>query len=528
MGVIEAFNRNFSISGWLPKLAIAGLIAGIGWKLAADGRAIAGNIGRSLVTYSQNSDPEGSVLETQLYNLSRLALSAPRDLGQGGAIEAFADDVVLVTRRGGFFRLNEEAEGFEPMVWAPPAPIVEEGFYTRAKDNWAVGYQDLKLRRLQNGGIEIFLSETRPDIDRNCATLVVYRATIADPSLEVALDASDWTRLWRSSPCIKRPEQSFPLQAGGEMTFEANGNVAVFVGDFGNDEFNRDAPGAEVQNDNSDYGKVISIDPQTRRERTVSKGHRNPGGITTRPNGEIWLAENAAEGGDEINRIVEGGNYGWPVRTYTTHYGMKSWPAATDERLSGHVRPAYAFVPSPAVSSMAAMTGSEFPSWKGDLILGTLKAQRIYRVHVADGDVILTEPIDLGFRVRDLTVDAQGRIYLKADNRAEVIRLGHAAADWEAKTPGLLALKSAGCLSCHAGWNKAAPGLDGVIGRKVASYPGFQYSRGLTQLGGKWTRRRLEAFLRDPQTVAPGTTMPARDLSEEEIDKLVEAMSAAE
>lgn len=527
MSVTEDSNRGIAVSGWIRKLAIVGLIAGIAWKLGTDGRSIAGNIGRPLVSYSQGPASDRSVLDTQLYNVSRATLSAPRDLGQGGAIETLSDEVVLVTRRGDFFLLNEEAGGFEAISWAPPAAIVEDGFYTRAKDNWAVGYQDLKLRRQQDGHIEIFLSETRPDPDRNCAALVIYRTTISGRSLEATLRPSDWTQLWSSSPCIKRPEQSFPLQAGGEMAFMKNGNIAVFAGDFGNDNFNRDAPGAEVQNDSSDYGKVISLNPETRQAQILSKGHRNPGGIAIRPDGEIWLAENAAEGGDEINRIVEGGNYGWPIRTFTTHYGLKSWPAETDEIPPDYVRPALALVPSPALSSMAAMSGTEFPAWKGDLILGTLKGQLIYRVHVGDGDVILAEPIDLGFRVRDLAVDSQGRIYLKADNRGEVIRLSRAASDWEAETPGLLALRSSGCLSCHAGWNQSAPGLDGVLGRKVASYPGFQYSSGLRRLEGKWTRARLEAFLRDPQTVAPGTTMPASDLSDDEINKLVDILAEA-
>ena len=505
----------------IPKLAAAAAASLLAFVAVSQHKAWAFRLGTSLVNYATGTKPVAGETDTQLYGLRETRLAAPADPGQGGAIEAFEDQVWLVTRMGDFHRL--ESKAFVPVALSPPEPVLLDGFYTRPKDKSALGYQDLKMRRLSDGNVEVLVTMTRVDPAEACVRVVLYRTLVEDLG-ERALTAAEWRETWRSDPCIASAKGSFPLQAGGEMTYRPDGQVAVFVGDFGVDYFNRSTPGVDPQARDNDYGKVLLIDPVTGADTVLSVGHRNPGGIATGPDGALWLAENAAEGGDEINLIEAGGNYGWPVKTLTTHYGQKDWPSETGAVPDNYRAPAFAFVPSPALSSMVPVSGPEFPQWEGDLAVGTLKHGSFYRVRIEDGRVILTEPIATGVRARDISIDAQGRILIKTDRTAEVLMYSRADADEADTSPELAALMQAGCTSCH-GNGGVAPGLEGVGGRRVASIDGFDYSEALTMMGGKWTEERLIAFLRDPQSMVPGSLMPAADLTEDEIRDLVDTLA---
>ncbi len=505
----------------LPKLAAAAAASVLAFVAVSEHKVWAFRFGTSLVDYATGTKPDVGEVDTQLYRMTETRLAAPADPGQGGAIEAFEDQVWIITRMGDFHRLDGEA--FVPVALSAPETVLLDGFYTRPKDKSALGYQDLKMRRLADGNVEVLVTMTRADPAEACVRVVLYR-TMIDSFDERALAAAEWREAWRSDPCIASAEGSFPLQAGGEMTYRADGQVAVFIGDFGVDSYNRSTPGVDPQAMGNDYGKVLLIDPATGSDLVLSIGHRNPGGIATAPGGALWLAENAAEGGDEINLIEAGGNYGWPVKTLTTHYGQKDWPSETGTVPDNYRAPAFAFVPSPALSSIISVSGQEFPQWDGDLIVGTLKHRSFYRVRIEDGRVMLTEPIATGVRARDLTIDAQGRILIKADRSAEVLMYSRADADDTDTSPELAALMQAGCTSCH-GNGGVAPGLEGVVGRRVASVGGFDYSEALTEISGKWTQDRLIAFLRDPQSIAPGSLMPAADLSEDDIRDLVDTLA---
>lgn len=504
------------------KLLIAALGLAVLPMALKQHKSVAHSVGEALTSYatSRVEGPE-NLVETQHYILEKTWIDAPDDFGMGGAIEAVGDEVFLVTRLGGFHVLDADATAFRTLGWAPPAPVETEGFFTRRQDKATLGYQDFEIRTLETGKTELFLTETRVNPDGPCVHVRLHRAVVEAADLAVALP--DWETVWTSNPCLPKPGAALPLQAGGEMTFLEDGRVGLFLGDFGNDEYNRRA--FTPQADGNDYGKVIAVDPETGTAEMLSKGHRNPGGLTVGLDGRIWLAENAARGGDEINEIIPGQNYGWPVETYTTNYGLKTWPVSA-ANTGGFARPAFAFVPSPALSSMEVMQGSDFERWSGDLILGTLKDLSLFRVHVDEGDVVLTERIETGIRARDLTIGASGEIYVKADRRPAVLRIAPQDGAAPASTASILAQRSAGCLACHSGWSAVAPNLDGIVGRKVASYPGFDYSNGLKSVEGRWTKARLEAFLKDPESIAPGTLMPAVDMTDDEVDALIEALAA--
>lgn len=464
-----------------------------------------------------------SRIPSTLYDIAVEKIPAPMDKGEGGAIATLEDDVLLITRLGAFFRLAPGDTAFRPIALTSPNEVIQSDiFYRRPKDFASLGYKDLILR-VTADEIEITVSEARIDRDNVCVGLVVSQASLHRDAVVTTSDPN-WREVWRSQPCIRSAGGSFPFQSGGDMAFMADGRLAIFVGDFGVDGHNRKTDGVDPQANDNDYGKIIAIETKTGAAEILSRGHRNPGGLAIGPDGALWQSEHGAQGGDEINRIVPGRNYGWPLETYGVHYGTRDWPL--DETIGDHdrfERPIYAFVPSMAMSSLARMSGQEFPLWGDDLILGTLKYQRLMRLHIRESRVIFAEPLPLGARVRDLTIDPRGAIYVKDDVRPFVYRLTNGGGSAPvAGTPQAM-FAAAGCTACHDG-SPAAPSLENLMGRDIASDKSYSYSAALKGADGVWTRDALRAFISDPQAFAPGVAMPTPDLTEAQIDELVASL----
>jgi cytochrome c2 len=235
----------------------------------------------------------------------------------------------------------------------------------------------------------------------------------------------------------------------------------------------------------------------------VSKGHRNQQGLTVDPSGRVWSTEHGPRGGDELNLILDSANYGWPLRTVGTEYGLREWPLLEASNPE-FAEPTLAWVPSIGVSSVVASDGSLLSAWNGDLLIGSLRARTLFRVRLEGDRPVYTEPIYLGYELRDLAVLPDGRILAWTDERV-LIELSPETGQTEA------AALASGCASCHT-FGQGQPGGIGpnlfqMIGRRVAAMPGYPYSDALEQLGGRWTPARLDAFLADPTGFAPGTTM---------------------
>lgn len=154
-----------------------------------------------------------------------------------------------------------------------------------------------------------------------------------------------------------------------------------------------------------------------------SYGHRNPQGAAMRPGTDVlWLNEHGPQGGDEINRVVAGGNYGWPVVSYGCEYGD---PVGDDCRIGGgthapqYVEPVSYWVPvSIAPAGMIFYTGSGFPQWNGHIFMGALAGEALWRVELdGDREVAREEMFEeLGERIRDVEQGPDGWIYLLTDS----------------------------------------------------------------------------------------------------------------
>ena len=159
----------------------------------------------------------------------------------------------------------------------------------------------------------------------------------------------------------------------------------------------------------------------------VSKGHRNAQGLAVTTSNKLFSVEHGPQGGDEINLIQDGGNYGWPHATYGTRYGTYdyTWPSYAIDDLE-LVEPFYSFVPSVATSAIQQINGFN-DRWNGDLLVGSLKAQSIYRIKFNNQRVVFNEPIYIGHRIRDIALldhkialltDDSFLIFIEVDQRS--------------------------------------------------------------------------------------------------------------
>jgi glucose/arabinose dehydrogenase len=149
-----------------------------------------------------------------------------------------------------------------------------------------------------------------------------------------------------------------------------------------------------------------------------SYGHRNPQGLFIHPEtGELWSHEHGPRGGDELNRIVLGGNYGWPVVSFGFEYQGGPIGMGVVSR-EGMETPVWVYVPSIGPSDLVIYAGEAFPAWRGSFLIGAMAYTHLNRLVLRDGQVVLEERIGSGTlgRVRAIAVDAAGLVYLGNDS----------------------------------------------------------------------------------------------------------------
>jgi cytochrome c2 len=352
----------------------------------------------------------------------------------------------------------------------------------------------------------------------------------------------DWEVVYRTRPCL--PLKSTPklalegLMAGGRMVYVGGHRIVLGSGDYHWDGLY--APDALAQKDEADYGKILEIDLRAKSARTVAKGVRNVQGVTLDRLGQIWTVEHGVRGGDELNRLVDGANYGWPEVTLGTRYNELPWPTSGPYgRHDGFDSPVFAWLPSVATSSITLIDGFD-PAWDGDLLVATLKGSMLIRLRVEDNHVVFAEPIPIGLRIRDVHMHADGRIVLWTDAHRLIfispdtatpvsllIDTFVAGMNVDEERRQRLSSAVSACEECHsfdATESTTAPSLGKVYGYPIGSTGYANGSAALKTRRGEWNEESLMAFLSDPQAFAPGCLMPAPGLAPETISDLTEVL----
>lgn len=430
------------------------------------------------------------------------AFTAPDEV-EGGGLARLGDELLLVTGAGHFVRLVPGSEGAitaTPLGWSSPANAAEfrADAGPRAHPEW-FRVVDLLAERVGDS-VRVTVSHHQWDRAARCFTLRVSRA-MGGADLRAL---TEWRPVFDTQPClpIRADARGLPFAgtaSGGRMLRLPDG-ILLTVGDHQLDGLN--SPCAHSQDRASHYGKTVLL-PDSGTPRLFTIGHRNPQGLARDSSGRLWTTEHGPKGGDELNRLRDGANYGWPYRTLGTEYGLRSWPLQRPPS-ADFVEPAFAFVPSPGVSSIHVPGSRQFPAWKGSLLVGSLKVRELLRVQL-DGDrPVYVEELRIGYELRDVDEAPDGTLVLWTDQGAVLtIR----ASDDE-NAGASLASQCVGCHTLNEGQQGAlGPNLHGIVGRKVAAKTEFPYSDAMRALGGRWTPERLDAFLANPQGYVPGTAM---------------------
>lgn len=210
---------------------------------------------------------------------------------------------------------------------------------------------------------------------------------------------------------------------GSRISFDQSGHLYFSIGDRGNRDVNpqdltRD--GGKIYRLNLD-GSIPKdnpfVDEPNSRAAIYSYGHRNPQGMVTHPKtGEIWTHEHGPRGGDEINIIQAGKNYGWPVITYGINYSGTTITELTEKE--GLEQPLYYWLPSIAPSGMAFSSSGIYPDWEGDLFVGSLKFEYLERLEIENNKVIKREKVlDSIGRVRNVEQGPDGYLYVGVEGK---------------------------------------------------------------------------------------------------------------
>ena len=249
---------------------------------------------------------------------------------------------------------------------------------------------------------------------------------------EVIRGRLEGTRLQDVKTLFKAlPKSGSGRHFGSRLVFAPDGTLFISLGDRG------ERPAAQNLDDHrgsliriNDDGSIPEDNPfggrAGLRPEIYSYGHRNIQGMVLNPfSGDIWAHEHGPQGGDEINVIKPGTNYGWPVITYGVNYGIGT-KIGEGTHQTGMAQPIQKWIPSIAPSGMAFYTGDQFPNWKGDLFVGSLKFELLVSLEL-EGDRIVGEERMLQGeygRIRDVVQGPDGYLYLLTDEeKGRLLRL---------------------------------------------------------------------------------------------------------
>jgi glucose/arabinose dehydrogenase len=324
---------------------------------------------------------------------------------------------MLVTERPGTLRIIRNGQLLpDPVPGVPAVRAISQG-----------GLQDVVLHPNFASNRIIYLSYAKPrGPDGAEGTTALSRARFENDRLvdvEEIFEAKAWANT--------------PGHFGARIAFDREGHLFMSIGDRMAGLLQGPMGGPELVNHpaqqlSSHQGKIIRLNddgsvpddnPFVGRAGALpeiwSLGHRNPQGLALRPGtDELWSSEHGPQGGDELNHILRGANYGWPVIGYGANYVVGTEIHA-DRYHEGMEQPRAFWVPSIGISALLFYQGDKFPNWKGNAFVAGMSGNYRQLVRVSlNGDVVINrEPLLVGeYRIRDVREGPDGFVYLATDN----------------------------------------------------------------------------------------------------------------
>jgi len=318
------------------------------------------------------------------------------------AVEQLPSGRFLITEKAGRLRvINKDGSALHTITANMP-PVYFRG---------QAGLLDVALDRNFATNHRIFFCYVRI-VDADTSALSVDSAVLNEDAGTIA----NVTNIFHTAPFTNRAVS----QMGSRIVIDPkDGNLFVSVGD----RSTGDPLPLQAQATDLYLGKVIHITPDGKPApgnpalglpEFWSMGHRTPQGLAFAPDGRLWETEHGPRGGDELNLIEKGKNYGWPVIVHGINYpGTKIGDAIVEK--AGLEQPRYYWDPIIAPSALVFYEGNLFPQWKSSALVGALSGQAIFRLELSkDGKVVNEEPLlmDLNARIRDVRVFQDGAVYV--------------------------------------------------------------------------------------------------------------------
>ncbi|MEX1048021.1 MAG: PQQ-dependent sugar dehydrogenase [Akkermansiaceae bacterium] len=355
------------------------------------------------------------VTKTELHEY-RIETLVETGLKNPWAIAFLPDGRKLVTEKSGKLRFITAEGALDPVAVEGLPPVIEHGqgglmevalHPDHAENGWVyLGFAD---------GIREKLKDGKDDV--RCITAVV-RGRIKGHQ-------------WSDQEWIYRPDPQFRSSTGGHFgtrfVFD-QGYIYFVIGERNGMMEVQDLanPKGKIFRLHDD-GRVPSDNPFVNTPGAIpgvwTYGHRNPQGLSMDPrDGSLYSTEHGPRGGDELNLILPGKNYGWPVITHGMNYNGTPMVAITEKE--GMEQPVVYWVPSIAACGLDFYPGGAFPEWQNDLLVGGLAQQEVRRLRIVDKKVVAQEVILKGIgRVRDVTTGPDGMIYVILNGPDRLVRM---------------------------------------------------------------------------------------------------------
>lgn len=283
------------------------------------------------------------------------------------------------------------------------------------------------------GQAGLFDAIPHPDFENNRWVYLSFAKPVGDGSTTAVVRGRlENDRLTNVTEIFAAQSEGFG-HYGGKIAFDGEGYMFLSIGDrqapsVGDLESH---PAQDLTNHNGtivrlhDDGSVPDDNPFVGRSDVLpeiwSYGHRSPQGLAFHPEtGDLWMSEHGPQGGDEINLIEPGNNYGWPVVGYGVNYGAVGAPIHGGISREGMTDPVQLWVPSIATSGLMIYSGDQFPGWEGSIISGALAGEQLARLHMDEArrNVVVEETLAYGLgRIRDVRQGPDGYIYLAISDR---------------------------------------------------------------------------------------------------------------
>jgi glucose/arabinose dehydrogenase len=265
----------------------------------------------------------------------------------------------------------------------------------------------------------IYLSYSDPGVTKGASMTAIVRGRV---------HGSKWVdqeTLYKAPPELYWDDNT---HFGSRFLFDREGHLFYSIGDRGHQDDAQDLslPNGKIHRIHDD-GRIPKDNPFVGRPGALpsiwSYGNRNPQGLAWHPvTGELWSSEHGPRGGDELNRIEPGRNYGWPVITYGMNYD--GTPITDKTEQDGMEQPVMQWTPSIAVCAIVFYTGDRFPGWKTDLFVTALGGQALRRLVIEGKRVVHEEVLFKGLgRVRDVVNGPDGTLYVVLNDPGRIVRM---------------------------------------------------------------------------------------------------------